>query len=66
MNARTVALSNNLTVDHKKSKSFFIDSPTFLARREIRQGESEHQIRRDIETFEPWRLPVTITEVTNG
>jgi DNA-directed RNA polymerase subunit K/omega len=48
-----------------ESKSFFIDSPTFLARREIRQGESEHQIRRDIETFEPWRLPVTITEVTS-
>lgn len=25
------ALSNNLTVDHKEAKSFFIDSPTFLA-----------------------------------
>ena len=51
--------------EQTQTKNFFIDSPTFLARREIRQGESEHQIRRDIETFEPWRLPVTITEVTS-
>lgn len=50
-------------VDHKQPKTFYIESPTFLARREVRNGESEQQIRRDIETFEPWRLPVTIVEV---
>lgn len=52
-------------VDHKQPKSFYIESATFLARRELRQGESENQIRRDIESFEPWRLPVTIVEVTH-
>lgn len=44
-------------------KDFYIESPTFLARREIRTGTSEHQIRRDVEQHEPWRLPVTIVEV---
>ncbi|WP_278366896.1 hypothetical protein [Marinobacter salarius] len=58
-------LSNNPAVNHKQPKTFYIESPTFLARREVRSGESEHQIRRDIETFEPWRLPVTITEVSH-
>ena len=51
------------TVNHKQPKQFYIESPTFLARREQRAGESEAQIRRDIEKFEPWRLPVTIIEV---
>lgn len=55
--------SSSAAVDHKQPKTFYIESPTFLARPELRDGESENQIRRDIETFEPWRLPVTIVEV---
>lgn len=50
-------------VDHK-SKAFFIESGDFFRTRELRTAGSEHEIRRDIETFEPWRLPVTISEVT--
>lgn len=65
-------LFNNPAVNRKtafsegampKQKQFYIESPTFLARREQRSGESEAQIRRDIEQNEPWRLPVTIIEV---
>jgi len=59
----TATLLDNLAVDHKQAKCFFIESPNFLSMREQRHGESEFQIRRDIEKHEPWRLPVTITEV---
>lgn len=56
-------LSNNPAVQRKTMRTFFIESPNFLATREQREGESEAQIRRDIEKHEPWRLPVSIVEV---
>lgn len=50
----------------RKPKAFFIESGDFFHDRELRTANSEHEIRRNIETFEPWRLPVTIVEVVNG
>lgn len=58
----TVRLSDNNVVD-RKPKAFFIESGAFFRTRELRNANSEHEIRRDIESFEPWRLPVTIVEV---
>lgn len=52
------------TPDHK-SKTFFIESGDFFRVRELRTAGSEHEIRRDIEAIEPWRLPVTIVEVSH-
>ncbi|HIO30752.1 hypothetical protein [Marinobacter salarius] len=56
-------LPNNLAVDRKKAKHFFVESGKFFSCRELRAADSENEIRRDIERDEPWRLPVTIVEV---
>lgn len=55
-------LSDNHTVDHKKPL-FLIESGEYFRVREWREAESEHQLYQDMQKNEPWRFPLTITEV---
>ncbi|MDF0750312.1 hypothetical protein NLU14_08720 [Marinobacter sp. 71-i] len=62
MNRQTTRLSDNPVAD-RKQRAFYVESGDFFHVRELRTADSENEIRRDIESFEPWRLPVTIVEV---
>lgn len=59
----TAKLSDNLTVDHKQPKLFRVESGEFFHVAEWRRAESESQLLADMQKNEPWRMPVTITEV---
>lgn len=59
----TSTLSNNLVVDRKQPKQFRVEFGGYYQVSEWRRAESESQLLEDIKKNEPWRMPVTITEV---